>query len=164
MLQALAERETEMPWSLTEREAAMLRSVQEAREAVLQALAEREAETSAGHEALVADRTALDSEIVVMEDAARRQEPRVLLDVGGSLFTTLRTTLTALPGSMLKAMFSGLQTTIAGETGRVFIDRDGEHSRLIFNFLRDCGSDTAAGAIRALAGTQLREVRGELGY
>ena len=49
--------------ALAEREAAMLRVVQGEREAVPQALAEREAETNAGREALAAVRAALDSEI-----------------------------------------------------------------------------------------------------
>ena len=65
---------------------------------LLQALADREAETSARREALAADRAALESEIGAMEAAVRRQESRVLLDVGGALFTTSRTTLTAVPG------------------------------------------------------------------
>ena len=48
-----------------------------------------------------------------MGAAARRQESRVLLDVGGLLFKTSRTTLTAVPGSMLEAMFSGRHTIAA---------------------------------------------------
>ena len=138
----------------------MLRAVQDERLTALQALAEREAKTSAGREALAADRAALDSEIGAMENAAGRQESRVLLDVGGSLFKTSRTTLIAVPGSMLEAMFSGRHTIAAGEDGRVFIDRDGEHFGLVLNFLRNCGSDAAADAIRALPDAQLREVRG----
>ena len=123
-----------------------------------------EAETSAGRDALAADRAALDSEIGAMEDAARRQESRVLLDVGGSLFTTPRTTLTAVPGSMLEAMFSGRHSIAIGEDGRVFIGRDGEHFCFALKFLRDCDSDAAIDTIRALPGAQLREVRGELEY
>ena len=69
--------------AVAEREAVMLRVVHEEREAALQALAEREAETSAGREALAVDRVVLDSEIGVMEAAARQQESRVLLNVGG---------------------------------------------------------------------------------
>ena len=42
-----------------------------------------------------------------MEAAARCQESRVLLGVGGALFETSRTTLTAVPGTMLEAIFSG---------------------------------------------------------
>ena len=69
---------------------------------------------------------------------------------GWSVFETSRGTFTAVPGSVLEAMFSGRHTTAAGEDGRVFIGRDGEYLRLIPNFLCDCGSDAAAGAIRAL--------------
>ena len=100
-----------------------------------------------------------------MEAAVWRQESRVLLDVGGALFTTSRTTLTVVPRSMLEALFSGRHTiAAAGEDGWVFIDRDGEHFGLILNFLRDSGSDAAADAIRALPDAQLRVVRGELDY
>ena len=116
----------------------------------LQAPAEHKTETSAGCEALAADRAALDSEIGAMEAAARHQESRVLLSVGGVVFETSRTTLTTVPGSMLEAMFSGRHTIATCEDGRVFIDRDGEHFGLVLNFMRDCGSNSAADAIRAL--------------
>ena len=76
------------------------------REAALQALAERDAETSAGREApLPTAQRSAPREIGAMEAAVRRQDSRVLLNVGGALFTTSRTTPTAVPGSMLEAMF-----------------------------------------------------------
>ena len=99
MLQTFAEREATMLQAVAERKAAMLWAVQDERDSALQALAEREVETSAGREALAADRAVLDSEIGAIEAAARRQESRVLLDVGGSFFTTPSTTLTAVMGS-----------------------------------------------------------------
>ena len=157
MLVVAAERETAPLQLIAECETAMFRAVVEERVAALQALAERETETSAGREALAAD-----SEIGAMADAVQRQDSRVPLSVGGALFETSRTTLTAVPGSMLEAMFSGRYTITVYEDGRVFIDRDGEHFRLILNFLHACGSDAATDAIRALPDTQLREVRGEL--
>ena len=157
--------------AVAERKAAMPRAVPDERATTLQALAEREADTIARREALAADRMALDSEIVAMEVAVRRQDSRVLHDVGGALFKTSRTTITAMSGSVLEAIFSGRHTITASEDGQVFIDRDCdfidrdcEHFGLILNFLRDCGSDSAADALRALPGAQPREVRGELDY
>ena len=40
-------------------------------------------------------------------------------------------------GSMLEAMFSGRHNIKPEEDGSVFIDRDGEHFKLILNYLRD---------------------------
>ena len=145
--------------------AAMLRAanvVYEKRMAALHALADREEETSA-REALVVDRAISDPEAGAMEDAPRHQESRVLLSICGSFFETPRASFTAIRGSMLKAMSLGRQTIATGEEGLVF-DRDGKHLRLVLNFMRDCGSDATAVAIRALPDTQLRELRGELDY
>ena len=50
-LEAVAEREAAMLRTLAEHEATMLRAVQDERDAAMQALADREADLSAGHEA-----------------------------------------------------------------------------------------------------------------
>lgn len=73
------------------------------------------------------------------ESVSRTQkfEPRIKLDVGGVKFTTLRSTLQAVPGSMLEAFFSGRHKNEPDEEGYHFIDRDGTHFRHILNFLRD---------------------------
>lgn len=73
------------------------------------------------------------------ESVSRTQkfEPRIKLDVGGVKFTTLRSTLQAVPGSMLEALFSGRHKNEPDEEGYHFIDRDGTHFRHILNFLRD---------------------------
>lgn len=62
---------------------------------------------------------------------------RVKIDVGGAKFTTSRSTLQAVPGSMLDAFFSGRHANETDEEGYHFIDRDGTHFRHILNFLRD---------------------------
>jgi len=63
---------------------------------------------------------------------------RVLLDVGGSLFSTTAETLTKVPDSWLGRMFSGrFPIHVNHDDGRVFIDRDGTHFHIILNFLRD---------------------------
>jgi len=63
---------------------------------------------------------------------------RVLLDVGGTYFSTTFETITKVPDSMLGRMFSGrFPIHINSDDGRIFIDRDGTHFHHILNFLRD---------------------------
>lgn len=65
-------------------------------------------------------------------------EAFVTLNVGGSLYTTTRGTLTRFPNSMLGAIFKyvGPVAITKDEHGRVFIDRDGELFRHVLNYLR----------------------------
>jgi len=62
---------------------------------------------------------------------------RVLLDIGGSLFSTTTETLTKIPDSMIARMFSGRFPIHVNDDGRIFIDRDGSHFEYVLNFLRD---------------------------
>jgi len=62
----------------------------------------------------------------------------VLLDVGGSLYSTTLATLTSYPDSMLGRMFSGkFPVRVCEEDNRVFIDRDGTHFHYFLNYLSD---------------------------
>ena len=65
--------------------------------------------------------------------------PRIVLDVGGTHFSTSRSTLIKHPESMLGVMFSGRHDleTMQCKDGSFFIDRDGTHFRHILNYLRD---------------------------
>ena len=72
----------------------------------------------------------------VVEANLAQFKQRVKLNVGGSKFETTLSTLTRYPESMLGAMFSGRHELPPDEEGRVFIDRDGTHFRVILNFLR----------------------------
>ncbi|DBB03558.1 hypothetical protein WJX82_011164 [Trebouxia sp. C0006] len=63
--------------------------------------------------------------------------PIVSLNVGGTSFTTSRDTLCKDSHSMLARMFSGSLLSRRDEKGRVFLDRDPKHFRLILNYLRD---------------------------
>lgn len=58
------------------------------------------------------------------------------LNVGGKFYSTSRSTLTRLPGTMLEAMFSR-RHTMKEVDGRYFIDRDGKLFRYILSYLRD---------------------------
>lgn len=60
------------------------------------------------------------------------------LNVGGTTYTTTRSTLTRHPESMLGAMFSGKHPSARDGNGHYFIDRDGPLFRFVLNFLR-CG-------------------------
>ena len=66
-------------------------------------------------------------------------EQRIMLDVGGTRYSTSRSTLTKYPESMLGVMFSGRHDleTMKCSDGSFFIDRDGTHFRHILNYLRD---------------------------
>jgi len=67
----------------------------------------------------------------------RLQVPRVILDVGGQLFSTTIETLTNVPNSLFGRMFSGRFPIEPNDEGNFFIDRDGDSFRHILNFLRD---------------------------
>jgi hypothetical protein len=61
----------------------------------------------------------------------------VKLDVGGTLFSTTHSTLSAGGDTMLRRMLDSSIPTTAGPDGRIFVDRDGERFRQVLNFLRD---------------------------
>ena len=67
---------------------------------------------------------------------------KITLDIGGYKFSTSLHTLRAEPESMLGAVFSGRYSITKQDDGRVFIDRDGTHFRIILNYLR--GSITSS--------------------
>jgi hypothetical protein len=58
-------------------------------------------------------------------------------NIGGTTYTTSRTTVTSYPDSMLCCMISGRLPNATDAKQRVFIDRDGPLFRYILNFLRD---------------------------
>lgn len=60
------------------------------------------------------------------------------LNVGGHVFTTLRSTLCKHEESMLCSMFSGdFAPALQDCQGRYFIDRDGTHFHTVLAFLRE---------------------------
>jgi hypothetical protein len=68
--------------------------------------------------------------------AAVEEDGVVDLNVGGTLYSTTRTTLLR-HDSMLAAMFSGRHELKRRADGRVFIDRDGELFKYVLQYLRD---------------------------
>ena len=64
---------------------------------------------------------------------------KVVLNVGGTRFTTSVQTLTSVPNTFFASMFSGRfdLTLDADEDGAHFIDRDGSRFRHILDYLRD---------------------------
>ena len=66
-------------------------------------------------------------------------EQRIILDVGGTRYSTSCSTLTKYPESVLGVMFSGRHDLDAMKCsdGSFFIDRDGTYFRHILNYLRD---------------------------
>ena len=61
----------------------------------------------------------------------------MVLNVGGSIYTTQRLTLVKDRSSMLAALFSGRYKLPVDQEGRFFIDRDGKYFEYILSFLRD---------------------------
>lgn len=61
----------------------------------------------------------------------------ITLNVGGTIYTTARSTLLQFGDTMLGAMFSGRHHTLSKDkNGNLFIDRDGPMFRHVLNFLR----------------------------
>ena len=60
----------------------------------------------------------------------------ITLNVGGTIYTTSRTTLTRYPSSMLGCMFSDRLPSAMDNHGNFVIDRDGNLFRHVLNFLR----------------------------
>lgn len=71
------------------------------------------------------------------EQTGEKIKSKVKLDVGGTHYSTSRTTLTSVHGSMLEAMFSGRYTLEEDEDGCTFIDRDGETFKHVLEFTAD---------------------------
>ena len=78
----------------------------------------------------------LNKEREMVKEETLKNANQVKLNVGGTLFRTTISTLTACPDSMFSAMFSGRHELAKDEDGFVFIDRDPTHFRLILNWLR----------------------------
>jgi hypothetical protein len=66
---------------------------------------------------------ALEEEKQLMQERVGTMEEIIDLNVGGMCFTTTRTTLCSVKGSMLEAMFSGRWQLPTDKKGRYFIDR-----------------------------------------
>lgn len=88
----------------------------------------------------------------------QQQKSKVVLNVGGLLFTTSIATLTKYPDSMLATMFSGRHTLFPEEDGTYFIDRDGTYFRYILNYLR-CGDDVVLEVKPSILNELLAEAR-----
>jgi hypothetical protein len=61
----------------------------------------------------------------------------VILNVGGTKFTTTVATLTSNNNNFFASMFSDKFPLVVEEDGTIFIDRDGKYFHYILNFLRD---------------------------
>jgi len=66
-----------------------------------------------------------------------KKEDIIDINVGGKHFTTSRSTLCSIKGSLLEAMFSGRWDIQKDKKGRYFIDRDPTYFEKILNYLRE---------------------------
>ena len=71
-----------------------------------------------------------------MTEFNKIQSQVIVLNVGGTSFTTSLQTMQAEPDSKLGRMFSGRHDMETQKDGSIFIDRDGTHFGLILNYLR----------------------------
>lgn len=67
----------------------------------------------------------------------------IKVNVGGTLFTTRKSTLCRVPCSFLESMFSGRHRVSTDDSGAVFIDRNPKHFTTILDWLRDPATPTA---------------------
>jgi hypothetical protein len=86
---------------------------------------------------------------------------KVVLDVGGTLFSTFLSTLVSEPDSLFAAMFSGRHASVAPDPydHSYFLDRDPLHFRHILNHLRGVNSIQYINSLDAL-----QELYGEASY
>jgi FtsZ-binding cell division protein ZapB len=159
---ALSKRHGEWANTLAAREAAMHAENEELKRKTMAELASARAAARAELEAV---RKQISEEQATWQAERERIshtqkfQARVKVDVGGLKITTSRSTLQAVPGSMLDAYFSGRHTNETDEEGYHFIDRDGTHFRHILNFLRDPSNFTLE-----LPGEQMKELLVEAEY
>ena len=79
----------------------------------------------------------LDADLKRIESQNRIAESKVVLNIGGHIFSTSITTLSRVEDSFLAVMFSGRYNLQRESDGSFFIDRDGTNFRYILNYLRD---------------------------
>ena len=73
------------------------------------------------------------------DDKSPSPDDIIEINAGGKIITTLRSTLTAVPDTMLANMFSGRweESMVRDNNGRIFLDEDPEFIEVIINFLRN---------------------------
>ena len=71
-----------------------------------------------------------------MAEFNKMQNQVIVLNVGGTSFTTSLQTVRAEADSKLGRMFSGRHVLKTHKDGKFFIDRDGTHFGFILNYLR----------------------------
>ncbi|KAG5188989.1 BTB/POZ protein [Tribonema minus] len=86
----------------------------------------------------------------------------VELNVGGTPFTTSRSTLTAEPNSMLARMVQGDMPSAEDSQGRIFIDRNGSLFHVVLEYLREYGGDHFA--LPTLTADSLARLRREVEF
>mmetsp|Transcript_61916 Transcript_61916/g.121607 ORF Transcript_61916/g.121607 Transcript_61916/m.121607 type:complete len:364 (+) Transcript_61916:247-1338(+) len=96
-------------------------------------------------ETLVKERQNFEAEKAKVFAENIKAKTKIKLDVGGTGYSTSRTTLTSLPGSMLEAMFSGRHVLEEDESGRIFIDRNGATFEFVLEYLRSPGAFSLEG-------------------
>jgi len=83
------------------------------------------------------EKEALTLEKPVIETSNQLTQDIIHLNVGGTLYSTSRTTLCRIKNTMIEAMFSGRHNVAKDAKGRYFIDRSGVLFEHVLKYLRD---------------------------
>jgi hypothetical protein len=79
----------------------------------------------------------LHHEVAAIRRHKESQEGHVELNIGGYRFQTSVQTLRRVPHTFFDAYFSGRYAQDVCDDGSIFVDRDGEHFRHVFEYMRD---------------------------
>jgi len=93
-------------------------------------------ETEEDRKILEQEKESFHKEKELMSQRYKIDDTIIELNVGGTHFTSFKTTLCKIEDSMLAAMFSGRHPLTKDSKGRFFIDRDPVAFKMILNYLR----------------------------
>jgi hypothetical protein len=127
-------------------------------------LAAVDKERAKGLAEVAKEKADLHREIEAMQKQQEAQQSRIVLDIGGYLYTTSVQTLRRLPGTFFAAYFSGRYTMDRSEDSSIFIDRDGKHFGQVLEYLRDGVVSVAERDASELDVGELRWLKREFGF
>jgi hypothetical protein len=110
-----------------------------------------------------ARRRELMREVATMQTHQEKQEGHVELNIGGYRFQTSVQTLRRIPHTFFDAHFSGRYAQDVCRGGSIFVDRDGEHSGHVLEYMRDCVVSVAESGTRPSV-SLLRVLKREFGF
>jgi hypothetical protein len=105
----------------------------------------------------------LHHEAAAMHTHTEKQDGRVEVNIGSHRFETSVQTLRRLPHTFFDAYFSGRYAQDVCSDGSIFVDRDGEHSSYVLEYMRDGVLSVAEPGARPKL-SLLRALKREFGF